>query len=152
MQTYLKTLNISNAVSYILSSVCLKLSHFSQLSLMWYVGLCNFSLPISLVMTENRYTFSIFYMLNPEYQMVRNQYSQLLFTNAFVPICLCKNNRRIWRHNANTSCLHDITDQLWWRHNDKSEKTVLGDNGKLSDPWLFQLNCVLRTKHSAWGI
>ena len=35
---------------YILSSVCLRLSQFSQLSLMQYVGLCVFSLPIYLMM------------------------------------------------------------------------------------------------------
>ena len=40
---------------------------------------------------------------------------------AVAPICACKNNRPIWRHN--TSVLHsrDITDQLWWCHNTKSE-------------------------------
>ena len=43
-----------------------------------------------------------------------------------------KNNRQIWRHNASTPCSSDITDQLWWRHNTKSEKTVLSDNGEIS--------------------
>ena len=37
-------------VRYILSQVCLRLSQFSQLSLIQYVGLCVFSLPISLIM------------------------------------------------------------------------------------------------------
>ena len=36
-------------VRYILSNVCLWLSHFSQLSFMQYVGLCVFSFPIYLM-------------------------------------------------------------------------------------------------------
>ena len=50
---------------------------------------------------------------------------------AFAPICTCKNNRRIWRHNASDSRSHDVTDQLWWHHNVKSEKTVLSNNGEM---------------------
>ena len=45
----------------------------------------------------------------------------------------CKNNRRIWRHNASTLPSRDVTDQLCWRHNAKSENTVLSDNGEISD-------------------
>ena len=56
---------------------------------------------------------------------------------AFAPICACKNNRQIWRHNASASRSCDVTDQLWWRHNVKSEKTFLSDNGEMSDRWLF---------------
>ena len=52
---------------------------------------------------------------------------------AFAPICACKNNRRIWRHNVSVLHSRDVTDQLWWRHNTKSEKTVLSDNGEISD-------------------
>ena len=37
-------------VRYILSSVCLRLSQFVQLSFIQYMGLCVYSLPISLVM------------------------------------------------------------------------------------------------------
>ena len=37
-------------VRYILPSVCLRLSQFSQVSFMQYMGLCVFSLPISLTM------------------------------------------------------------------------------------------------------
>ena len=44
---------------------------------------------------------------------------------------MCKNNWRIWRHNASTPHSHDVTDKLWWRHNAKSEKTVLSDNGEI---------------------
>ena len=54
---------------------------------------------------------------------------------TFAPICECKNNRRIWRHNANTSRSRDVTDQLWWHHNANSEKIFLGENGQTSDRW-----------------
>ena len=56
---------------------------------------------------------------------------------AFAPICTCKNNRQIWRHNASISRSRDVTDQLWWRHNAKSEKAVLGDSCEKSDRWWF---------------
>ena len=39
--------------SYIPSNGCLKFSPFSQLTFMQYMGLCFFSLPISIVTTEN---------------------------------------------------------------------------------------------------
>ena len=45
-------------VRYILSSVWVRLSIFSQLSIIQYMGLCVFSLPISLVMIEMIYTLS----------------------------------------------------------------------------------------------
>ena len=56
---------------------------------------------------------------------------------AFAQICACKNNRWIWYHNASISPSRDLTDPLWWRHNVKSETTVLGDNCEMSDRWLF---------------
>ena len=56
---------------------------------------------------------------------------------AFATICACKNNRRIWRHNASISRSRDVTDQLWWSHNAMSKQTVLDDNGDMSDRWLF---------------
>ena len=43
---------------------------------------------------------------------------------AFAPICACKSNRQIWRHNASTPSSRDVTNQLWWHHNAKSESTV----------------------------
>ena len=46
-------------VKYILSSVWVILSIFSQLSIIQYVGLCVFSLPISLVMVERIYCLII---------------------------------------------------------------------------------------------
>ena len=72
-------------------------------------------------------------------------YSRLLISSEdrFAPICACKNNRWIWRHNAGTPCSHDATNQTWWSHNVKSEKTVLGNNGEMSDWWLFSVeSCV----------
>ena len=52
---------------------------------------------------------------------------------AFAPISACKNNRRIWRHNASTLRSRDVADQLWWRQKAKSENTVLSDNDEISD-------------------
>ena len=78
----------------------------------------------------------ISYTLSREYRVMKIDihgcYSPVKI--AFAPICACMNNRRIWRHHAITSRLLDVTDQLWWRHNAKSEKTVLGE---MSDRWLF---------------
>ena len=48
-------------VRYILWSVCLRLSQFSQLSFMQYIGLCVFSLPISLIMMFVR--ISVLYLI-----------------------------------------------------------------------------------------
>ena len=48
-------------VSYILSSVWVRLSIFSQLSIIHYMGLCVFSLPISFVMIERIYTLSYYH-------------------------------------------------------------------------------------------
>ena len=44
-------------VRYNLSSVWVRLSIFSQLSILQYVGLCVFSLPISFVMIERIYVY-----------------------------------------------------------------------------------------------
>ena len=48
-------------VRYILSSVCVRLSIFSQLSTIQYMGLCVFSLRISLVMIERINTMSYYH-------------------------------------------------------------------------------------------
>ena len=52
---------IKRPVRYILSRVWVRLSIFSQLSIMWYMGLRVFSLPISLVMIERIYTLSCYH-------------------------------------------------------------------------------------------
>ena len=48
-------------VRYNLSSVWVRLSIFSQLSIMQYMGLCVFSLPISFVKIERIYTLSYYH-------------------------------------------------------------------------------------------
>ena len=52
VQTYLKVWTYKMSVRYILSSVWVRLNIFSPLSIIQYVGLYVFSLPISLVMIE----------------------------------------------------------------------------------------------------
>ena len=44
--------------------------------------------------------------LRDEHRVVKDCYSRLLFTSG-------------------------VTFQMWWRHNAKSEKTILGDNGSM---------------------
>ena len=59
------------SVRYILSSVCVRLSIFSQLSIIQYVGLCVFSLPISLVMIETVYIyFALSSSSNRKYELL----------------------------------------------------------------------------------
>ena len=53
--------NYKMPVRYILSSVRVRLSIFSQSSIIQYMGLCVFSLPISLVMIERIYTLSYYH-------------------------------------------------------------------------------------------
>ena len=48
-------------VRYILSNVWVRLSLFSQLSIIQYIGLCVFSVPISLVIIESIYTLSYYH-------------------------------------------------------------------------------------------
>ena len=63
--------------------------------------------------------------------------AKLIQKIAFAPICVCKNNRRLWRHNASISRSRDVTDQLWWRHYVQPEKAVLCDNVEMSDRLMF---------------
>ena len=58
VQTYLKTLNLKMPLRYILSSVWVRLSIFSQISIIQYIGRCLFSLHISLVIIERIYSLS----------------------------------------------------------------------------------------------
>ena len=48
-------------VKYIASSVWVRLSKFSQLFILQYLGLCDFSLPISLAMIERLYILLSYY-------------------------------------------------------------------------------------------
>ena len=53
-------------LKFILSSVWVKSSIFSQLSIIQYVGLCLFSLPISLAMIENIYILCLIIIIKLE--------------------------------------------------------------------------------------
>ena len=53
-------------VRYNLSSVWVRLSIFSQLSIIQYVGLCVFSLPISFVMIERIYILCLIIIIKSE--------------------------------------------------------------------------------------
>ena len=60
--------------------------------------------------------------LSREYQVVRNQYSRILFTSE---VRLCANLRvQEQSTNMTSQCQYpasrDVTDQLCWRHNAKS--------------------------------
>ena len=71
VQTYLETLNLYiMPVRYILSSVWVRLSIFSQLSIIQYVGLCVFSLPISLVMIARIYILCLIIIIKSEIRTV----------------------------------------------------------------------------------
>ena len=58
--------NSKMPVRYILSSVWVRLSIFSQLSIIQCMRLCVFSLPISLVMIERIYTFCLIIIIKSE--------------------------------------------------------------------------------------
>ena len=60
VQTYLKTKNLKNACQ-IYFVACVRLSIFSQLPMKQYMGLCVFSLPISLVLIEIVFTLSYYH-------------------------------------------------------------------------------------------
>ena len=53
-------------VRYNLSSVWVRLSIFSQLSIIQYARLCVFSLPISVVMIERKYTLCLIIIIKSE--------------------------------------------------------------------------------------
>ena len=55
-----------------------------------------------------------------------------LVKSDFGPVCACKNNRRIWRHDISASGSRDVTGDLWWRHNATSDEAILGVHGVLS--------------------
>ena len=54
-------IELIKCLSDILSSVWVRLSIFSQLSILQYMGMCVLSLPISLVMIERIYTLSYYH-------------------------------------------------------------------------------------------
>ena len=57
-------------VKYNLSSVWIRLRIFSQLSIIQYVGLCGFSLPISSVMIERIHIYAVLLSSNRMYELL----------------------------------------------------------------------------------
>ena len=98
------------------------------------------------IIVQHHRKIAVSYTLSHEYRVweidILSCYSLLRI--AFAPICAC-NNRRIWRHRAITSRSRVVKDQLWWRHNAKSEKFFLGSNGEMNERWLFKRNWLCRT-------
>ena len=75
-----------------------------------------------------------------EDRVMRNRYSRLLFTSED----RISANLRVREQSTNmaSQCYsisrsRDVTYPLLWRHNAKSETTVLGDNCEMSYRWLF---------------
>ena len=62
--------DIKMPVRYILSSVWVRLSIFSQLSILHYMGLCVFNLPIPLMMTEKGIHFLLLSSSNQKYELL----------------------------------------------------------------------------------
>ena len=76
-------------VRYILSSVWVRLSKFFQLSIIQCMGLCAFSLPISLVMIERIYTLTYYYhqigsMNNYPLFRVRSRNNGMRFMSLYI--------------------------------------------------------------------
>ena len=68
MKTYVKVFNFLNACQlHSVSGVCLRLSQFSQLSFIEYMGLCVFSLPISLMMAVRICVLYLTIIINRKY-------------------------------------------------------------------------------------
>ena len=61
VQTYLRTLNLWNACQIYFVECVSKIKHIFQSSIIQYMGLCIFSLPISVVMIERIYTLSYYH-------------------------------------------------------------------------------------------
>ena len=80
--------------------------------------------------------YHISYTLNPEYRVVRNRYTRLLFTSEFH---LCA-NLCVQEQSTNMTSQYQYPT-FAWRHGstaETSEKFVLfSDNGETSDRWLF---------------
>ena len=74
-------------------------------------------------------------MLSREYRVVRNRYSRLFFASEdrlCAHLRVQEQSTNMTSH-ASTPRSRDATDQLWWRHNAKSTKIVLSDNGEIND-------------------
>ena len=83
-------------------------------------------------------------MLPCEYWVVGNWHSRMLFASED-KLCInlhVQENQWIGCHNASILSSRDVTGQLWWCHNAKSERTIPGDNGKISDDRFQCIFCV----------
>ena len=66
VQTLSEDIELKKCLSDIICRVCVRLSIFSQLSIIQYVGLCVFSLPISFVMIERIYILCLIIIIKSE--------------------------------------------------------------------------------------
>ena len=83
-------------VRYILSSVWVRISVFSPLSIIQYVGLCVFSLPISVVMIERIYILRLIIMIKSEIWTITHCLGlshETMVSTVCLSIFLCKNPR-----------------------------------------------------------
>ena len=74
-------------VRYNLSSVWVRLSIFSQLSIVQYVGLCVFSLPISFVMIERIYIICLIIIIKSEVWTITHYYYPCLGLGHETMVC-----------------------------------------------------------------
>ena len=135
----IKHFNIQH-IHYVLLNSCdgceniCTLSYYYHQSEVWIISGCLGLSHETMVCTKCLVVLLFSYTLSHEYLWweidILGCYSPVKI--AFAPICACKNNRRIWRHNASTPCSHDVIGQLWWRHK-YPEKIVLSDNGEIGD-------------------
>ena len=118
----IELLNIEIFVIYILSSVWVRLSIFSQLSIIQYMGLCVFSLPISLVMIERIYTLSYWH-----HQIGNMNYYPLFRV-------------RSWNNGMRCVSLYILTAKLSWCNSTELYK-LFPCGVCLYDLWFMSTGC-----------
>ena len=104
-------------VRYILSSVWVRLSMFSQLSIIQYMGLCVFSLPISLVMIERIYTLSYHH-----HQIGSMNYYPLFRVRSWNNGMRCM-SLFLWHKLTNQLC---ILTPPWWPEKPLDSSRIIG--------------------------
>ena len=97
-------------VRYISSSVWVRLSMFAQLSILQYMGMCVFSLPISLVMIEIIYTLSYYH-----HQIGSMNYYPLFGVSSWNNGACCMSLYSYGNMNVIFRCARDIK-QYVYRH------------------------------------
>ena len=110
VQTYLKTLNLSNSCHIYLSSVWVRLSIFSQLSIIQYVGLCVFSLPISLVMIDKIYILCLIIIVKSEVWTI----THCLGLGHETMVCAVCLSIFLWRNHASMMTYSSIQAASIW--------------------------------------